>query len=89
MIFSQYTEACEAITDYPKIGGENIKDFARKSIRNIVHANIDVHSRRLIAEFPIYGIKSIEKLQSYCENTTFSDKSRHDMIFQLVTHKGG
>ena len=57
MIFPQYTETCKVLLDYPRIGGENIKDFARKSIRNIVHANIDVHSRRLIAEFPAAVIK--------------------------------
>ena len=63
MIFSQYTETCEAIIDYPNIGGDDIEDYAKKAIRNLLHANIDVHSRRLIAEFPKYGIKCIEKLQ--------------------------
>ena len=29
MIFSQYTETCEVLLDYPKIGGDNIKDFAK------------------------------------------------------------
>ena len=27
MIFSQYTETCEVLLDYTKIGGEDIKDF--------------------------------------------------------------
>ena len=54
-----------------------------------MHANIDVHSRRLIVEFPEYGIKCIEKLQSHCANMTFSDKSRYDRTLQQVTHKGG
>ena len=89
MIFSQYTETCEVIIDDPKIGGDDIEDYAKKAIRNILHANIDVHSRRLIAEFPAYGIKCIEKLQSHCENMTFSGKSRYDRTFQQVTHKGG
>ena len=30
MIFSQYKETCEVLLDYPKIGGENIKGFAKK-----------------------------------------------------------
>ena len=90
IIFSQYTETCEVILDYPKIGGDDIiEDYAKKAIRNILHANIDVHSRRVIAEFPRDGIKYIEKLQSHCENMTFADKSRYDSIFQQVTHKGG
>ena len=63
MIFSQYTETCEVLLDSPKIGGEDIKYFSKKAIRNILHANIDVHSRRLFADFPVYGIKCIEKLQ--------------------------
>ena len=58
MIFSQYTETCEVILDYPKIGGDDIiEDYAKKAIRKLFHANIDVPSRRLIAEFPKDGIK--------------------------------
>ena len=88
MIFSQYRETCEVLLDYPKIEGNDvIEDYAKKAIRNLLHANIDVHSRRLIAEFPKYGIKCIEKLQSHCANMTFSDKSRYDRTFQQVTHK--
>ena len=75
MIFSQYTETCEVLLDYPKIGGDDIiEDFAKKAIRNLLHSNIDVHSRRLIAEFPRDGIKCIEKLQSHCANMNFADK---------------
>ena len=59
------------------------------AIRNLLHANIDVHSRRLIAEFPKDGIKCIEKLQSHCANMTFSNKSRYDRTFQQVKLKGG
>ena len=59
MIFSQYTETCEALLDYPKIGEDNIEDFSKKAIRNILHANIDVHIRILIAEFISDGIKCI------------------------------
>ena len=54
-----------------------------------MHANIDVHSRRLISEFPKDRVKLIEKLQSHCANMTFADKSRYDRTFQHVTHKGG
>ena len=66
-----------------------MKIMPKKAISNLLRENIDVHSRRLIAEFPIYGIKCIEKLQSHCANMTFSDKSGHERIFQQVTHKGG
>ena len=65
MIFSQYRETCEVLIDYPKIGGDNVKDYAKQAIRNLLHANSDVHSRLLIAEFPKYGIKCLEKLQSH------------------------
>ena len=63
-----------------------IEDYAKKDIRNLLHDNIDVHSRRLITEFPKDGIKCIEKLQSHCANMNFADKSRYDRIFQQVTH---
>ena len=89
MIFSQFRETCEVLLDHPKIGGYNDKDYAKQAIRNLFHANIDVHSRRLISEFPKDGIKCIEKLQSHCANMTFADKSRYDRTFQQVTHKGG
>ena len=90
MIFSQYRETCEVLLDYPKIGGHDIiEDYAKRVIGNLLHANIDVNSRRLIAELPKYGIKCIEKLQSHCANIKFADKSRYDRTFQQVTHKGG
>ena len=90
MIFSQYKENVEVLLDYPKIGGDDIIEYyAKKAIRNILHANIDVHSRILIAEFPKDGIKCIEKLQSHCAKMTFSDQSRYYRIFQQVTHKVG
>ena len=57
MIFSQYKETCEVLLDDPKIGGGDIKEFGKKTIANILHENIDVHSRRLIIEYPGYGIK--------------------------------
>ena len=77
------------LLDYPKIGGDDvIEDYSKKAIRNLLHENIDVHSRRLIAEFPKYGIKCIEKLQSHCANMTLADKSRYERTFQQVTNKG-
>ena len=89
MVFSQYTETCEVLLDYPKIGGDDvIEDYAEKAAKNLLHANIDVHRRIFIAEFPKDGIKCIEKLQSHCANMTFADKSRYERTFQQVTHKG-
>ena len=90
MIFSQYRETCEFLLDYPKIGGGDVIEYyARKAIRNLLHANIDVHSRRLIADLPKDGIKCIEKLQSRCANMNFEYKSRYYSTLQQVTHKGG
>ena len=60
IIFSQHTETCEVLLDYPKIGGDDIiEDYAKKAIRNILHTNIDVNSTIFIAEFPKDGIKCI------------------------------
>ena len=89
MIFSQYKETCEVILDHPKKVEVDIKYHAKKAIRNILYTNIDVQSRRLIAELPIDGMKCIEKLQSHCANMTFADKSTYDRTFKEVTHKLG
>ena len=69
--------------------GGKIKEYAKTAIRNLLHANSCVHSRRLFNEFPEDGIKCMEKLQSHCENMTFADKSRYGRTFQQVTHNGG
>ena len=53
MILSQYTETCEVLLDYLKKGGDIIKYFAKKAIRNLLQTNIDLSSRRIIAEFPV------------------------------------
>ena len=45
--------------NYPRIGGDDIEYDAKNAIKNILHTNIDLHSRRLIAESPIDGIKYI------------------------------
>ena len=74
MIFSQYKETCEVLIDYPKIVGVNIKSFSKKAIRNLLHENIDLNSRRLIAEFPGDRIKCIEKLQAHFANMNFLTK---------------
>ena len=63
MVFSQYRETYEVLRDYPKLEGVNIKENAEMAIRNLLHANSCVHSRRLIAELPENGIKCMEKLQ--------------------------
>ena len=61
-IFYQYKETREVLIDYPKTGGENIKYFVKKSIRNILHANIDVHIRKLISDLPGDGVILIAKI---------------------------
>ena len=40
-----------------------MEESEKKAGRNLLHANIDVRIRRLIAEFPAYGINFIKKLQ--------------------------
>ena len=56
----QYKETYEVLLDYPNIGGENIKEFGKMAIRNLLHVNIDVHSRILIAEFQGDGINVLK-----------------------------
>ena len=64
--------------------GGDVKDYAKHAIRNLLHANSDVHIRILIADFPTDGIKCLENLQSHCANITFSDKSRHDLLESYI-----
>ena len=77
------------IVDYPTIGGEDIKYHVRKAIINLLHENIDVYIRRLIAEFPGCGLKCILNIKYHCANTTFAGRIIYDRIFKQVTHKGG
>ena len=76
-----YKETCEVLLDYPKMGGEDKNYFVYKEISNLLHENIDVHSRRLVAELPGDGVKCISKTQSHCANMTFADKSRYNRLF--------
>ena len=89
MIFPQYKGNFEFLPYYPTIGGKYIRDYVNKAIRNLLNANIDVHSRRIISEFPVDGVKFISKVQYYFADMTFADKSRHPGLFQQVAHKGG
>ena len=61
-MFSQYRETYEVLRDYPKLEGENIKDYAKMAIINLLHVNSCVHIRRLIAEFREDGIKCMKKI---------------------------
>ena len=61
--FSLYKETCYIRIDYKNIGGEDIKYHAKKAIRNLLHENIDVYSRRLVAGFPGDGVKYMTKIR--------------------------
>ena len=79
MTFSQYTETCDVLLDYPKIGGGDIiKAYSNKAMRDLLHTNIDVQIRILLYESPKDRIKCIGKLQSHFANMTFANKSRYD-----------
>ena len=52
MVFPQYIETYEVLRNYPKMEGENVKDYAKIAIRNLLHANSCVHSRRFMADSP-------------------------------------
>ena len=51
MIFSQYKETHEVLLYYPTIVGEDIKYNVNKVIGNLLHVNIDDHSRTLFDEY--------------------------------------
>ena len=43
----------------------------------------------LISECPGNGVQAILILQSKCENMTFADQSRYNIMFHQVVHKVG
>ena len=55
-----------------KIGQDNIKDFVKKAIRNILHAKIDVNRKILIDEFPGDAVQAITRMQCQFENMKFA-----------------
>ena len=61
----------------------------KRAIRNLLHENIDVHSRRLIADFPKDEINFIDKFQSHCANITFSEKVDMTVLFKKSHIKEG
>ena len=58
MIYSQYKETCEVIHYHTTIRGGDIEDYVNKATRNLLHENIYVHSRRLIAKITGDGVGS-------------------------------
>ena len=44
------------LMEYPSVRGEEIPDYDKKKTWNLLHAYIDVHSQRLIDEYPLYAI---------------------------------
>ena len=87
--FPQYKKTCKVLIDYPTIEEENIKQCVNKAIRSLLYANIDVHSRRLIADFSAYGVKCISKIQYHCANMNLSNKRRYDRLFKKVSYIRG
>ena len=77
------------LMDYPSIRREDFTDFAKQANWNLFHACIDSHIQRLIEKYPGYGVQSITRMQYQCTNMIFSDKSRYNVLFQQVAHKGG
>ena len=52
MIFSKYTETCEVITDYPKIGGDDILDLWMCNQSN----GISITWINGVTEYPLLGV---------------------------------
>ena len=89
MIFSQYIETCEVMLYYPKIGGNDIEDYAKNSIRNLLHANIDAHSRRLIAELPMERKNALKNCNHIVQTRLFLTKVDMTGLFKRSHMKEG
>ena len=64
--------------EYTSIRGENLPYYYKQATWNLLHAYIDVHTQRLIDEYPGYGLQAIQILQSQCANMTFSERAGTD-----------
>ena len=53
------------------------------------HVYTYAHIQRLIDERSGGGIQSISRFKYQCENMTFSDQSRYNIMLQKVVHKVG
>ena len=73
--------------DYQPVRGEDFPDCSKKSTWKLFHAYIDAHSQRLLYKYPGDGVQAISRLQSQCENMTFSEQIRYNILFQQVIHK--
>ena len=54
-----------------------------------MNAYIDEHSQILIDDCPGYGVQAISRFKSQCENMTFDEKIRYNIMLRQVVHKGG
>ena len=75
------------LMEYPYIIEEALPNYDKNSTWNILHAYIYSHSQTLIDEYTGDGLQAISILQYQFANTTFSDQSRYNILFQQVIHK--
>ena len=86
IILSQFSETRMLLMEYLFMRGEEIPDYAKNSIWNLLHAYIDAYSQILIDEFPGDGVQAISIFSPQCANITLSCQSRYIRIFHKVVH---
>ena len=77
------------LMDYPSIRGEDFPYYDKQETWNLLHAYIDSHRKRLIYEYPMYGLQDIIRVQPQCANMSFSENSRYNRLFHQVVNKVG
>ena len=75
--------------EYPSIRGEDFPDYAKNDTWNLSHAYLDAYIQRLIEDYTGDIVQAISRLKHQCANMTFADRSRYNITFQQVIHKGG
>ena len=75
--------------DHPSMIREYLPDYDKKATWEFFYAYIDSYCKRLIAEYPGYGVQAISILQYQCANTTFDERSIYNRLFQQVAHREG
>ena len=61
------------LMEYPSIRGEELTDYSKKAIWNLLHAYIDKLSQILFDECPGDRLQAISMLKYQCTNMTFCD----------------
>ena len=72
IVLSKFKKTYMLLMDYPYIRGEYLTYYSKKATWKLLNAYVDSHSKRIINEYPGYGVQAITVLKYKSANMTFS-----------------